>query len=129
MKFKSRYLFVILILAILGACEPAGDKKDVASLAEAAGQQLPWSAFREQFIEEYFAHNPTAAVGAGRHEYDGQLHEYGPAAVAAEIAWLKERRAQTEAYADDVLTSREEFERSYLMATADKQLFFLEHAG
>ncbi|MCH7508852.1 MAG: DUF885 domain-containing protein [Proteobacteria bacterium] len=129
MKIKSRYLFVILILATLGACEPAGDKKDVAGLAEAAGQQLPWSAFRERFIEEYFAHNPTAAVGAGRHEYDGQLHEYGPAAVAAEIAWLKERRAQTEAYADDVLTSREEFERSYLMATADKQLFFLEHSG
>ena len=129
MKIKSRYLFVILIMATLGACEPAGDKKDVAGLAEAAGQQLPWSAFRERFIEEYFAHNPTAAVGAGRHEYDGQLHEYGPAAVAAEIAWLKERRAQTEAYADDVLTSREEFERSYLMATADKQLFFLEHSG
>lgn len=129
MKIKSRYLFVILILATLCACEPAGDKKDVAGLAEAASQQLPWSDFREQFIEEYFEHNPAAAVGAGRHEYDGQLHDYSPAAVAAEIAWLNERRAQAEAYSDDALAGREEFERSYLMATTDKQLFFLEQSG
>ena len=37
MIFQSRYLFVILILATLGACEPAGDKKDAAGLAGPAG--------------------------------------------------------------------------------------------
>ncbi|MCH9026074.1 MAG: DUF885 domain-containing protein [Proteobacteria bacterium] len=129
MKFQSHYLIAILILATLGACEPAGDKKDLAGLAEPANQQMPWADFRESFIEEYFEHSPAAAIRAGRHEFDGQLHDYSPAAVAAEIAWLKERRAQAEAYADDALAGREKFERSYLMATADKQLFFLEHSG
>ena len=129
MKFQSHYLIAILILATLGACEPAGDKKDLAGLAEPANQQMPWADFREAFIEEYFEHSPDAAIGAGRHEYDGRLHDYSPAAVAAEIAWLKERRAQAEDYADDALAGREKFECSYLMATADKQLFFLEHSG
>jgi len=93
MKIRLRYFIFTLTLATLSACEPASDKKDAASLAE---PQIPWAEFRESFIEEYFEHSPDAAIFAGRHEYDGQLHDYSPTAVAAEIAWLSERRGQAE---------------------------------
>ena len=129
MIFQSRYLFVILMLATLGACEPAGDKKDLASLAGPASQQMPWADFRETFMEEYFEHSPSAAIGAGRHEYDGQLHDFSHAAVVAEINWLRQRRADTEAYSDVMLNGHERFERSYLVAEIDSQLYFLEKSG
>ena len=129
MIFQSRYLFVILILATLGACEPAGDKKDAAGLAGPAGQQMPWADFRETFIEEYFEHSPSAAIGAGRHEYDGQLHDFSHTAVVAEINWLRQRRADTEAYSDVMLNGHERFERSYLVAEIDSQLYFLQESG
>ncbi len=129
MIFQSRYLFVILILATLGACEPAGDKKDAAGLAGPAGQQMPWADFRETFIEEYFEHSPSAAIGAGRHEYDGQLHDFSHTAVVAEINWLRQRRADTEAYSDEMLNGHERFERSYLVSEIDSQLYFLEKSG
>ena len=133
MKFTFPGLVILLAVVVFSGCQPAPQDTGVAITGSAANAEsseaVSWASFRESFIEEYFQYNPGAAIGAGRHEYDGQLHDYSPAAVEAEIAWLKERRAQAEAFADDSLIGREKFERSYLIATAGRQLFFLEESG
>lgn len=120
-----------LIISFLLACDPATQPGPVANESEAKQDrsQLPWADFREQFIEEYFEHSPGAAISAGRHEYDGQLPDIRPESIAAEIRWLKQRRADTEAYFDKTLEGSEKFELSYLISEIDSQLFFLEESG
>jgi len=40
-----------------------------------------WDAFADQFIENYFILQPTFAVNAGRHEFDGKLPDWSPAGL------------------------------------------------
>jgi len=46
------------------------------------------------FDEYYFPTNPTAATYTGIHKYDGELEDYSKAAVAREVATLKQFEAQ-----------------------------------
>ena len=60
-----------------------------ASEGPAANRAAPpaapaWSTFVDQFHEDYFAANPTTAVGAGRHEFDGEL-ERGHIALGIDV--------------------------------------------
>ena len=66
---KKVVLCIVLPLLILVvACE---SEPDTTIDIEPASQKKSWDEFRDQFIESYFDYNPSEAVLAGRHEYDG----------------------------------------------------------
>ncbi|MCH7940100.1 MAG: DUF885 domain-containing protein [Candidatus Marinimicrobia bacterium] len=88
-----------------------------------------WANFVDSFMEQYFEYEPTSAVYAGRHEYDGQLPDRSPDAINAYIAWLKGQREAAQRFEVDRLTESERFEREYLLGEIDGQLFWLEKAG
>jgi uncharacterized protein (DUF885 family) len=46
------------------------------------------------FDDYYFPTNPTAATYTGIHKYDGELEDYSKAAIAREVATLKQFEAQ-----------------------------------
>ncbi|HET9653193.1 MAG TPA: DUF885 domain-containing protein [Usitatibacter sp.] len=102
----------------------------VALAATISGcQQVPsrgdsWDAFVDEFIEADFAEQPGQAVRAGRHEFDGRLPELTPAAFARRIERLHAARDRAAAF--DSLTEAQRFERDYLVATIDGDLFWLE---
>lgn len=101
----------------------------VASQELGAAAKAPdWDAFAHRFIEEYFVANPDFAVRAGRHEFDGQLPDWRPEALAKEVARLRSRRQQALAFNSNSLTASQRFEREYLVAWIDKDLFWLETA-
>ncbi|MFO7550944.1 MAG: DUF885 domain-containing protein [Haliea sp.] len=103
-----------LVLTLpLHAAEPVADK---------------WGAYVEQYLESYFEAHPAFAVYKGRHEFDGQLPDWSAAGIAAEIARLKQQRAEAEAFAADALTAEQRFQRDYVVAAIDRQLFWLEDA-
>ena len=87
-----------------------------------------WSTHREQFLEAYFKAHPAFAVTSGRHEYDGRLPDWSAAGIAAEIKRLHAARDGTAAFADAALSEAERFERDYLVARVDRDLFWLEIA-
>jgi hypothetical protein len=43
------------------------------SVTDTQARDKDWERFVSGFIHGYFEHNPTAAVYAGKHEYDGAL--------------------------------------------------------
>lgn len=84
-----------------------------------------WRRFVESHLEEYFARNPTFAASAGRHELDGRLPDWSAEGLRGKIQWL---RGQRERALDFSLDERESFERDYLLAQLDIDLFWLAEA-
>ncbi|UCH63532.1 MAG: DUF885 domain-containing protein [Fidelibacterota bacterium] len=88
-----------------------------------------WGRFVDNFIEGYFEANPTAAVYAGRHEYDGQLPDFSAEGLAQSSDWLKAQRERALGFETESLSEAQRFERDYMLAAIDGQLFWLEDAG
>ncbi|HEX7859421.1 MAG TPA: DUF885 domain-containing protein [Verrucomicrobiae bacterium] len=87
---------------------------------------LSWPAFVSSFIDTYFSHRPDLAVMAGRHEFDGRLPNWSKEGIALHVHFLKEQRAAAEKFGS--LNRAQEFERQYLIAHIDSDLFQLEVA-
>jgi hypothetical protein len=106
----------------------------VAALAcgSAAAAQGPapqtWQAFLQQYVDEYLAAHPDFAAVQGRHEFDGRLPDWSAAGLAAEERRLVQARARATAFADAALKPQERFERGYLLARIDGDLFWLRDA-
>jgi hypothetical protein len=87
-----------------------------------------WDRFVHDFIEGYFAAHPTVAVSAGRHEYDGKLPDWSRAGLEGEARRLQGLRSQALAFDGAALDERQRFERDYLVAVIDSDLFWLQTA-
>jgi uncharacterized protein (DUF885 family) len=99
------------------------------ALAAAAAGDAAWDAHVARFVEGYFAANPSAAVYAGRHEFDGRLPDFSAASLQAEAARLRAARATTLAVDPATLDADRRIERDYLLAVIDKGLFWQVEAG
>lgn len=91
-------------------------------------QETEWDSFVEAFIEESFAANPALAVWAGRHEYDGQFPDWSEAGLNSEKDRLQNAREQAMAFDAESLTPTQRFERKYVLAVVDEQIFWLSDA-
>jgi hypothetical protein len=87
-----------------------------------------WDVFRDGFIDAFFAAHPVFAVRSGRHEYDGKLPDWTAAGIQAEVARLHKARDDALAF-DAGLSDAQRFERDYLVARIDRDLFWLETMG
>jgi hypothetical protein len=102
-------------------------------VAAAAGCSLErprerWDSLSAAFLEAYFKANPTFAVYQGRHEYDGRLPDLTDAGIRADIAALHRWRDSAAAFDTAGLDAPRRFEREYLLAQIDKDLFWTEAA-
>jgi len=104
---------------------------------ETPGKALPavdtaataqWDELVRSFVESYFEAHPTFAAGAGRHELDGRLPDWSPAAFEDEVARLRQDRRRALAFDAAVLDEPRRFERELLVAVTDADLFWLEEA-
>jgi len=113
-----------LLLLVLTACNqstPPPPKPKGASPASAA-----WLKQSNHLIEDYMMARPSFAVQAGRHEFDGQLPDLSAHGLKREIALLHDQREQISAVDPKTLEPRERFDRAYLLAVLDKDLFWIE---
>ncbi len=115
-----------LLLSLLGAC---GKQPENTTTTVNAATTPAWSVFLDQYIEDYFKAHPTFAASQGRHEYDGKMPDWSAAGIANEIARLHRQRILASAYTNERLTERERFERDYLLAQIDRDLFWQENAA
>ena len=87
-----------------------------------------WNRITGAFIDSYFNAQPFFAAQSGRHEFDGQLPDVSNHGIRREIARLHDQRDQLSAVDPKTLEPRERFDREYLLAVVDKDLFWLEKA-
>ncbi len=96
------------------------------SLAET--RALDWDTFVDHFVEDYFVAHPDFAVRAGRHEFDGKLPDWSPAGLAKEAERLGSNRKGALEFDPAKLDKQQRFERDYLIAVIDRDLFWLTSA-
>ena len=113
----------VLCLALVGCGQqqPAANAPKGPSLAS-----QEWDKLTASFIQSYFDAQPFFAAQSGRHEYDGQLPDVSSHGIRREIARLHDERDQIAAVDPLTLEPRERFDREYLLAVADKDLFWIE---
>jgi len=101
------------------------------ALAGCGGEPRPagWDAFVHRFIESHFRANPHVAADKGRHEYDGLLPDWSAAGLAREVERLRRFREEALAFDAGALENDQRFEREYLLAVLEGQLFWLDIAG
>ena len=87
-----------------------------------------WNKLAAGFIQSYLDARPFFAAHSGRHEFDGQLPDLSNHGIRREIARLHDERDQLAAVDPKSLEPRERFDRDYLLAVVDRDLFWLEKA-
>lgn len=87
---------------------------------------VAWPTFVQNYLDGYFAHRPDLAVMAGRHEFDGRLPDWSREGMALMVHFLKEQRDAAGKF--NALNRAQEFERQYLVAQIDSDLFTIEVA-
>lgn len=117
-------LVALAALCLVG-CDSRSDVPPAPSQA-AKSTQAPWPALVDEFVEDYFKAHPAFAVSQGRHEFDGQLPDWSVEGLTSEIARLKAFKVRIEALASEALNADEQFERKYLLARIDRDLFWLD---
>lgn len=85
-----------------------------------------WDSYVNEFIEAYFVAHPDFAVRAGRHEFDGKLPDWSATGLASEGRRLHAARDRVTGFQDSSLDERQQFERDYVAAVIDSDLFWLE---
>lgn len=87
-----------------------------------------WTQFVAGFVEGTFRAQPYFAVQMGRHEFDGRMPDWSRDGIAAEVQRLRDARAAALAFAPGSLSAAQQFERDYLVAVTDNNLFWLAKA-
>jgi hypothetical protein len=96
----------------------------LSAAATAAPLDAAWDDHVSRYIESWFASNPSSAVYAGRHEFDGRLPDFSARALSAEAARLETARKATAAFDPSALDAGRRIEREYLLSVIDGSLFW-----
>ena len=94
-----------------------------------AGRNAALATDVDAFLAGYFQHYPVFAANAGKHEFDGRLPDFSAEGLKANADWLHAQRKSFTAFTDDELDARGRFQRDYVLAVIDGQLFWLEDSG
>ena len=100
---------------------------DHAVAAEATAART-WDVFTNDFMEATFKARPNHALWAGRHEFDGRLPDWSAAGIRKEIERLRAARKRALGFRDSTLSVNQRFERDYVIAVIDDDLFWWETA-
>jgi hypothetical protein len=128
---RSTLLPALVAVALLAGCrqDDASRPPAAASAPAVAGQDAAFETAVDAFIDGAFRHSPTFAANAGRHEFDGKLPDYSPAGLKATGDWLHAQRDKFGDFTDAQLDDKHRFQRDYVLAVIDGQLFWLEDSG
>ena len=127
-------LKILAVCAAICAVTPACGRKAEDPPAGTGSQASPavgneaYATFVSRFIEARMKRDPYFAVQAGRHEFDGLMPEWTRAAMDADIAELRELKAELKEYDPATLSEAQQFERDYLRWVIDRDLFWMATA-
>ena len=102
---------------------------DATAAATTANDDAAFQTAVGAFIDGTFQHNPVFGANSGKHEFDGKLPDYSPEGLKATADWLHAQRTAFAAFYDERLDEKGRFERDYVIAVIDGQLFWLEDSG
>src|SRR5205085_1955062 len=87
-----------------------------------------WDKFVSSYLDSTYVADPVVAVNLGLHQFDGRLADLSNAGLKKEIARLHAARDQATAFDTASLDDARRFDRAYLIAILNGNLFWMERA-
>jgi uncharacterized protein (DUF885 family) len=131
LSFRPLLLPCALTVVFAAACDRGPSTSQAApapAQTQAAAPAVDWQGTVDGFIQGYFERNPTDAANAGKHEFDGKLPDWSTAGLKSDADWLHAQRERVAAIPDSALSAQQKFQREYVLAVIDKDLFWREDA-
>jgi uncharacterized protein (DUF885 family) len=134
-RMMRRAIYCCVAIALICACSDKTPPPAPATSTAAPNTSAPaatatangdWDHYVDQFVQKYFELNPSQAVNAGLHQYDGRLPDLSPGAVAAQLAWIQQERDRLMAWDLGTAAETSRLERDYLLFAIDRLRFQLE---
>ena len=125
-SLKKSAAVAALLLVMAGCGQSPQSTAPVKKPPSQASQQ--WATIANGFVEDYLRDQPFFAAQAGRHEFDGELPDLSAHGLKRQISRLHDARTQIAAVDPAPLEPKERFDREYLLAVIDRDLFWLEKA-
>lgn len=116
---KLTVTFLLALSPILLAFRPVRAQEPEHSFAEMV----------DEFFERYFAFYPTAAAGAGLHEYDRRLGSRDSAAIEAYLEGLRGLEERFASLDPAGLTADQALDRDLILREIRGERFWLEEVG
>jgi len=115
-------LLAAALLLVVSGCQQATRPASLPSTSRAAA----WDDYVTALLESEFNANPPTAVWAGRHEFDGRLPDWSRTGIDTEIRRMHALRERALQFDGAALDEGRRFERDYVAARLDGELFWLE---
>jgi hypothetical protein len=128
MKLITLSVILTLGLAACGPQEAPAPQVVEEPPKVAATKDVDWNGFVDGFMQGWWRAHPIMAVTKGLHEYDGLFPDWSREGIAAEIDRLRLARANAKDFDSLGLDDDQRFERDYLIAWIDRQLFWMDEA-
>ena len=101
-------------------------RRVVRAGAAAASAPPAFSAFVDEFLDQFASHHPSIAAGNGLHQYDDRLEDFSAQSIADEIAGLKALRVRLGTIPVDALTPDERVDHRIVGGLIDAWLLELD---
>jgi uncharacterized protein (DUF885 family) len=127
LAFRLSGVLALALLIGMAGCNQSPQSSAQPKRPPSSASQA-WAQIANGFVEDYLRDQPSFAAQAGRHEFDGQLPDLSVHGLKRQISRLHDARTQIAAVDPKPLEPNEQFDREYLLAVIDKDLFWLEKA-
>lgn len=128
MKYITKIILLAFFMATVACQQTPVNNTQQVNVNSNSSSNAKWDAYVEQFLKDYFDANPQFGAYQGKHEYDGKLADWSEAGLKKEIDRLKAEKEKAAAFKDADLDDRQRFERDYLIAQVDKDIYWRETA-
>lgn len=128
MKYITKIILLAFFMATVACQQTPVNNTQQVNVNSNSSSNAKWDAYVEQFLKDYFDANPQFGAYQGKHEYDGKLADWSEAGLKKEIDRLKAEKEKASAFKDADLDDRQRFERDYLIAQVDKDIYWRETA-
>jgi uncharacterized protein (DUF885 family) len=119
----------LTVAFILNQSTPIAEKPAANSTADVQSVAESWDEFVHQVIEDYLTAHPAFAVAQGRHEFDGMLPDWSREGIMRETERLRKVKEAALSFADENLSAEQQYQRDYLVARTDRDLFWRDKAN
>ena len=117
-------LTVAILMLFLGVGAMAGETSSGEKVS--AKHRKAWEKLGDQFLDQFYRFHPTGATADGLHQHDAELEDYSKAGVEAEVAALKQMRAQMEKFGEQGLDAEAQIDRHLVLGYLNNRLLTLE---
>ena len=118
--------FLPLAVCLAAAITSGGCGESTPGAPAASGPPSAFSAFVDDFLEQFARMNPSIAAGNGLHQHDDTLEDFSAAGIAAQIAAWRQLRTTLQAIPLEGLTPDERVDHRIMGGLIDGWLLDLD---